>query len=344
MYFKNVILSLIFAVSSLQASDSMKAIQINEYGGSEVLILVENAPIPQPERGEVQVQVVCAGLNPVDWKIVEGRLKTRMPNHLPIIPGWDVSGVITKVGPEVKQFQVGDLIYGYVRKATISNNGTYAEYVVCDESAIASIPTNLTFAQAASTPLSALTALQGLQGKVKPGDTVFVQGGAGGVGGYAIQIARYLGASKIITTSSKNEEYVRSLGATDVINYAQSDLFQALKEIAPEGIDVFLDSVEIPISENTLNSVKKGGFLVSLLDNKQPKDVEQIEQEKGVHYSYLFVKPDGEGLRELSVLFESGMLKPLPVEIFPMEQIKIAFDKLKSKHVIGKLVLVFSPK
>lgn len=322
----------------------MKAVQFNRFGGPEVLTYVQNAPIPQPEKNQVQVRVVCAGMNPVDWKIVDGRLQQRVKHQMQngIIPGWDFCGIITKVGPDVSDYSVGDAVYGYVRKPTIANNGTYAEYLVCDIDAIASAPGNLSRAQAAAIPLSALTAVQALQGKIKPGSTVFIQSGGGGVGGYALQYAKYKGAAKIITTSSKNETYVRELGATDVIDYTKSDLFQELKKLAPEGLDVVLESTEMNVSQNMINTVKRGGDLVSILDNKPTKDIEKIKAEAGVNYSYLFVKPDGKQLKELTALFEAGVFKPLRVETYSLSEAQAAMTKLKSKHVVGKLVLIVS--
>lgn len=313
----------------------MKAIAIEEFGDLNQLNLMD-LPIPEPHANEVQIKIAYAGVNPVDWKISEGLLKSRMTNEFPIILGWDVSGTISKVGNEVTHLKVGEPVFANVR-GDIIKNGTYAEYVCFDAKNVVRKPCRLSFAQAAAIPLTSLTAWQCLieAAQLKAGETVLIHAGAGGVGGMAIQIAHHFKANVITTARTENHDYVKHLGANHAIDYTEVDTAEAVKEIAPQGVDVILDTVGPKNEELNFSLLKQGGRLVSIV---APPNSEHA-QKLGFKAYYVFVKADGTQLKEIADLFESETFLPPEVEEFPLIKAKQALAQVKEGHNKGKVVL-----
>lgn len=313
----------------------MKAVVIEQYGGSEVMDY-RDVKRADPLPNEVEVEVSYAGINPVDWQIREGMLKTWLPTQFPVILGWDVSGVIARIGSEVREWKVGDEVYAYARKSEI-HRGTYAEYICLDQNNVSTMPINLIHREAAVIPLAALTAWQSLveAAEIKRGQNVLIHAGAGGVGSMAIQIAKYFGAKVFVTASEKNRAYVTELGADVVIDYTKQNFADALIERVPEGMDIVFDTVGDETLESSYTTVKKNGTLVSIC---APPDEEKAKT-LGIRVKFVFVRPEKKHLDALTKLIEEGRLVPPFIEDFPLQEAAIALEKQKTGHVRGKLVL-----
>lgn len=313
----------------------MKAVISEQFAGIDQIKLA-NIPKPEPLPNEVQIQVAYAAVNPVDWKIVEGHLKDRLPHEFPIVLGWDVSGTISKVGRDVTDLLVGDEVFAYARKPTVKW-GTYAEYVCFEGKDVVRKPANLTLEQAAAIPLTGLTAWQSLveAAKLKRGEAVLIHAGAGGVGSMAIQFAKHLGAKVITTASTENHDYVKKLGADIAIDYHKESFVEKIKEIFPNGIDVVFDTIGGKTQQESFNVLKKRGRIVSIV---QPiSETEAMKHDCIAHY--VFVRPNGAHLKTIAELLESKAIMPPAIEIFPLEQAKEALEKSKEGHTLGKIVL-----
>ncbi len=307
---------------------TMKAVRIHEYGGPEVLRL-EDAPIPVPAAGEVLIRVHAAGINPVDWKIREGRLRGRVEHRLPLILGWDVAGVIEALGPDVTQFKIGDAVYA---RPDIARNGGYAEYIAVRASEVAMKPKSLDFIHAAAVPLAALTAWQALfdAAKLAAGQTILVHAGAGGVGSYAVQFAHWKGARVIATASARNADLVRSLGADEVIDYTQTRFEDLLRDL-----DVVFDTVGEEVQQRSWKVLKKGGILVSILALTVPNDAAA----RDLRSAYVFVQPNAAQLGQIAELIDGGHVKPVVETVLPLSDVRQAHILSQSRHARGKIVL-----
>lgn len=306
----------------------MKAVRMHGYGGTEVL-RVEEAPLPQPGAGEVRVRVVGAAVNPVDWKIRRGYLKDFIPHRFPLIPGWDVSGVVDALGEGASRFRLGDAVYS---RPDIARDGTYAEFVVIREAELASKPATISHIEAASLPLAGITAWQALVGiaQVQAGQRVLVHAAAGGVGSLAVQIARARGAHVIGTASGANRELVESLGVDQFVDYRQETLAQAVRPV-----DAVFDTVGGAVQEASWPLLKAGGVLVSVTD-PPPQDKAQAH---GVRGEFLFIEPDAAVLAELARLVEGGQVRPLIGAEFALDDIVRAHELSETGRSRGKIVL-----
>lgn len=299
----------------------MKAIAINNFGGRDQLKWME-LPDPVPGKGEVRVRVKAAGVNPVDWKIREGLLRFRLPHQFPIIPGWDMAGVVEDTGEEV---------YAYCRKPIVKD-GAYAEWIVLPRDYLAPKPKNLSFIEAASIPLAALTAYQSLfdAAKLKKGQTVLIHAAGGGVGGFAVQLAKWAGAHVIATASRPKHRYVKELGADEIVDYREVDFRKAVPKV-----DVAFDTVGGKVQLQTADVVREGGVLVSILALEHADAIRQ----RGVEPKYVFVAPNRAQLMKLTKLCEDGKLRTHIAKVFPLRQAAKAHALIEKGHVMGKLVL-----
>lgn len=316
--------------------DSVRAIVLRRFGGKEVLEEREMVT-PEPFPDEVQIEVAYAGVNPVDWKIREGYLTERFPHQLPIIPGWDVSGVIKKIGSNVTNLKVGDQVYTYARKPVIQW-GTYAEYVCFNAKDTAKKPKNISLAEAAAIPLSALTAYQSLfeKGSFHPGQTILIHGGSGGVGAFAVQLAKNAGAKKIYATGSKEKhDYMRQLGVDVPIDYHTQSFSDVIRKAEPHGVDFVFDTVGGRTYFDSIGLIKRNGEIVSILEPPHP----EISEKNHISTFYTFVDPSGKDLQELAHLIEQGKVHPPKTEILPLKQAGEAQELLQSGKVFGKIVL-----
>ncbi|RZU11754.1 NADP-dependent oxidoreductase [Streptomyces sp. BK239] len=305
----------------------MKGITYNRYGGPEVL---EYGEVRDPKVGpdSVLVKVRAAAVNPVDWKCREGYLDGILDAVFPVVPGWDVAGVVVQPGAAVTEFAVGDEVIGYVREDFLSR-GTFAEYVAAPVRTLARKPRNLTWEEAAGLPLVGLTAYQVLTKalEVKRGDTVLVHAAAGGVGSVAVQIARHLGARVIGTASETNHDFVRSLGG-EPVSYGEG-MAERVRGLAPEGVDAAFDTIGGDTLKTSANLLAPDGRLASIADG----DV----AEYGGHYC--FVRPDTEDLTRLAELAEQGVVSVHVSETFPLERAEEAHRRNQEGRTRGKIVV-----
>ena len=306
---------------------SMKAICFHEYGGPEVL-KYENVPRPEPQHGQVLIQVRAAAVNPVDWKIREGWLASMIPLQFPTIAGTDVAGVVMATGQGVTDFRVGQDVYGFVG----IGSGAYAEYTTSGIETIALQPRTLDYVQAASVPLVATTAWQALfeAGGLKEGQTVLVHGGAGGVGTFAVQLAKMKGAYVLATASSQNVEFVKGLGADEVIDYTTTRF-----ETVAHHVDVVLDVIGGETEQRSWGVLKPGGILVSTLGPPSQEDAAKHR----VRAAFVQAQPTAGLLKEIARLLDSGQIKPNVGKMFPMEQARQAQELKQHGHTRGKIVL-----
>jgi NADPH:quinone reductase-like Zn-dependent oxidoreductase len=306
----------------------MNAIRIHNYGGPEVL-LYEEAPRPQPKHGEVLIRVHAAGVNSIDCKVRAGEVKEIIQHKLPLIPGWDVSGVVEEVGAGVSQFKRGDEVFAM---ADPTRGGAYADYIAVREATVAMKPKSLHHVRAASVPLSALAAWRSLfdLGYLQSGQHILIHGGSGGVGHFAVQLAKWKGAYVIATASRKNQELLGKLGADETIDYTT----HKFEEVA-EKVDLVLDTIGCETQECSWRVLKKGGGLISLV--QPPSD--QKARQFGVRGMMCSVQPDGAQLSKIAKLIDSAKLKPIIDRILPLSEARRAHELTQNGHIRGKIVL-----
>jgi NADPH:quinone reductase-like Zn-dependent oxidoreductase len=306
----------------------MKAIRIHNYGGPEVL-KYEDAPRPEPQASEVLVRVHAAGVNPIDWKVREGHMKDFRPRKFPLILGWDLSGVVEALGRGVSRFKIGDEVYSIPDP---TRNGAYADYIVVREPELALKPNSLHHIRAAAVPLAALTAWQSLfdTAQLQPGQRVLIHAGSGGVGHFAVQLAKWKGAYVFATASTKNQDLLRKLGVDEPIDYTQ----QRFEDVARK-IDIVLDTLGGETQERSWSVLKKGGNLVSLV---QPPSEEKAK-ELGVRAAFVAGHPSGPQLAEIAKIIDSGKLAPVIDRILPLSEVRRAHELSQSGHTHGKIVL-----
>jgi NADPH:quinone reductase-like Zn-dependent oxidoreductase len=331
----------------------MKAFQIKKYSKKEKLVLAE-VDVPSPKENEVVVEIHAAGVNLLDTMIKIGEFKLFLPYKTPLTNGHDMAGKVVKVGSHVKNFKVGDEVYSRVGDYRI---GTFAEYIAVHESDLAMKPKNLSMTEAASIPLVGLTAWQALVeiAKLKKGQKVFIQAGSGGVGTFAIQLAKHLGAYVATTTSTANFDLVKSLGADLIIDYKKEDFETILKEY-----DLVLHSNRDPkVMEASFRILKKGGLLITLVGPATPEFAQQLglpwylkfvikllsaktikyAQKLNVNFQFLFMRAEGSQLGEITKLIEAGIIKPVVDKVFPFEQTNEAMAYVETGRAKGKVVI-----
>ncbi|MDA9798115.1 NADP-dependent oxidoreductase [Luminiphilus sp.] len=315
----------------------MKAIFYEQHGTAEVLQVGER-PTPEPQDNEVLVEVVATSVNPIDRRLRSGELQEYITRTFPVVPGWDLSGRIVKVGAKVTDWKVGDEVLGLAFTWSIQH-GSYAEYCPIDTASITHKPASISFDQAAALPLVSLTAWQALSefGQLKAGQSVFIQAGAGGVGSVAIPMAKYLGARVYTTTSAMNHDYVKSLGADVIIDYNAEDYESALRQQEPNGVDLVLEALlGNGTAEAAIRLTKDGGRVAYM--NNEPPEMDDIEL-RDIRAEFLHHRPDGAMLRELVDLYESGKISLPRVQVRPIEEAMDAHFESEKGHTQGKIVL-----
>jgi NADPH:quinone reductase-like Zn-dependent oxidoreductase len=314
--------------SARATSQTMKAIRIHSYGGPEVL-QHEDAPRPKPRAGEVLVRVHAAGVNPIDWNVREGYMKDFWPHKFPLILGWDLSGVVEEFGRGVSRFKIGDEVYSVPDP---TRDGAYADYIVVRESELALKPNSLHHIRAAAVPLAALTAWQSLfdTAQLQPGQRVLIHGGSGGVGHFAVQLAKWKGAYVFATASTKNQDLLRELGVDEPIDYTQ----QRFEDVA-RNIDIVLDPIGGDTQERSWQVLKKGGALLSIV---QPPSAEKAK-ELGVRAAFVASHPNGAQLTAIAEVIDSGNLKAVVNRILPLTEVRRAHELSQTGHTHGKIVL-----
>src|SRR3989338_2313409 len=309
----------------------MKAAQITSYGGSEVVEIKDNVALPLLSVGRVIIEARAAGVNPVDWKIREGYLQKIAPLQFPATLGGDFSGVIIKVGEGVSGFNEGDEVYG-TALALGSGSGSFAEFIAADVKFIAKKPENTSNVEAAALPLAGVSALQALTEHIglKKGQKILIHGGAGGIGSLAIQIAKHLGAYVATTVSERDKEFVKKLGANEVIDYKNQYFSKMLKDY-----DAVFDTVGGETYRNSFSVLKKGGVVVSMIEEPRAELMEKYEV-KAVSQS---TSVNNEMLSKLAKLVDEGSVKVHIDKIFTLEQSGEALAYMQNGHPLGKVVV-----
>ena len=307
---------------------TMKAVRMHEYGGPEVL-KYEDAPRPEPARGDVLVKVHAAAVNPVDWKIRAGYAKGFLDYTFPLILGWDLSGVVEAVGSGVTDWKSGDEVYS---RPDLARNGAYAEFVAVKATELGRKPKSIDHRAASAIPLAALTAWQAMfdAAGLSAGQRILIHAAAGGVGTFAVQLAKWKGAYVIGTASESNHAFLRELGADELIDYNRTPFEKAVRDV-----DVVLDSMAGEIRNRSWQVLKKGGILVSILGAPSAEDAAA----HGVRQAGVFVQPNRAQLEEIAKLVDSGKLRPIVEEVLPLKEAARAHEKNQTLHTRGKLVL-----
>ncbi|OBW41202.1 Zinc-type alcohol dehydrogenase-like protein [Chryseobacterium sp. MOF25P] len=330
----------------------MKAFSISRYKKNSELKLAD-MPEPIVREDEVLVEIYAASVNLLDSKIKSGEFKLILPYKMPLILGHDVAGVIIKVGSRVKNFKVGDEIYA---RPSDFHIGTFAEFISINEKDVALKPNNLTMEEAASIPLVGLTAWQALveKSKVQKGQKVFIQAGSGGVGTFAIQLAKHLGATVATTASEKSFDFLKNLGADVLIDYKKQNFEDVLIDY-----DVVLNSQDSKTLEKSFEIVKSQGKIISISGPPTPvfaeefnlpwyvkfvtkllsSKVRKIAKKQNVNYSFLFMKANGKQLAEITKVIESGKIKPVIDKVFPFQNTNEAVKYVESGRAKGKVVI-----
>ncbi|MEU4385140.1 NADP-dependent oxidoreductase [Promicromonospora sp. NPDC023805] len=305
----------------------MRAITYSKFGSADVLELTDQ-PDPHIGPDTLLVRVKAASVNPVDWKIRQGYLEGLIDTVFPAVPGWDVAGVVEQVGLDTPEFQVGDEVYGYVRKDTVQG-GTFAELVAAPVRTLARKPASLSFEEAAAVPLAGLTAYEAIQrAGVTEGQTVLVHAAAGGVGAFAVQLLKALGAHVIGTASEANHEFLRKLGA-EPVTYGDG-LVDRVRAIAPDGVDVVLDFVGGGAVAASAELLADGGTVASIADPT-------ARTEHGGHY--VWVRPSAADLDALTALFDAGKLTVEIAQVFDLADAADAHRASETGHTRGKVVV-----
>lgn len=303
---------------------------IHAYGGPGAVSL-EQRPVPQPGSEDVLVRIHASSVNPVDWKVREGYLKDMLPHRLPLTLGWDFAGQIVAVGDQVSGWQIGDAVYG---RPDIARDGSHAEYIAVRATEIARKPASLDWQAAAAIPLAALTAWQALfeLTQLQAGERVLIHAGAGGVGSFAIQLAKWRGAHVITTTSTANLALVKSLGADEVIDYTTQD-FASLRNV-----DLVFDTLGGEVATKSLATLRPGGRIVSIVN---PVD-DALAARHGVTPFFCFVQPSSTQLAEIARLVDAGALRVVIDSVFALKDVAQALARSETGRARGKIVIQVS--
>lgn len=311
----------------------MRAVYYDEFGSTDVL-KIGQLDISEIKEGEVLVKIKAAAINPVDAAVRKGLLKNHLPYQFPIIPGWDVAGIVEERGFSARRFKAGDEVYAYARRPTV-HFGTFAEYIVLPESYLAICPKNLSFEEAAGIPLVGLTAYQSLfdAGNLQEGQTVLILGASGGVGSLAIQLAKAKGARVIGVASKRNHAHMKKLGADETVDYKDVNIGNTVKNIIPDGVDLIFDCASGETLHQSLSALKSTGMLVSILNHGENID-------KHIRFQYVFVEPNATELAHLCELAEKGKLQVPVSKTFNLDNAVEAFKQIETHHTTGKIVIV----
>jgi NADPH:quinone reductase-like Zn-dependent oxidoreductase len=318
----------IFSLGRAATEPGMKVVVIHSYGGPKVL-KIEDVPRPVPKDDEILIQVIAASINPVDVAIRKGYLAELIGNKFPLIPGMDAAGVVEEVGVKIHKFKAGDPVYAFF---TLAGEGGYAEFVVAKENEIALKPKAVTYAQAAAVPAAGSTAWQVLveTANLSAGQTVLIHGGSGGVGHFAIQIAKARGVKVIATASSANQDFLKQMGADECIDYTRTKFEDTVRDV-----DVVLDMVGGETLKRSYGVVKRGGTIVSIVD-----DLDHIALDAhGIHGVAFRSTPNASVLEELARLIDAKKITAVVSQTFPMTEVAKAQDQIATHHTRGKIVL-----
>src|SRR6266481_4397619 len=304
----------------------MRAVVAHEYGAPELLKL-EQVQRPEPKEDEALVRVIASGVNPADPLTLSGKYAKEFGTHLPLIPGYDIAGIVQKTGAQITKIKVGDAVYGYP-----TFGGGWADYVTVKEWEVAAKPKSLNFAEAAAVPMGASTAWQSLVdvAKLQHGQTILIHGGSGGVGSFAVQIAKARGAHVIATASTSNQDLLKQLGADVAVDYTKTKFEDVAKDV-----DAVLDPVGKETLARSYGVVKKGGIVMSLVARPDPIELKKRE----IRGTGISSHADAKDLAEIARLIDAGKIKPIVTEVLPLTDAVKAQQQAATHHTRGKVVL-----
>ena len=317
-----------FKAAPAPDASTMKAVVMDAYGGPEVLKL-ENVPRPEPKDDEILIRVVAASINPVDVAIRKGYLAELVGNKFPLILGMDAAGMVQKTGSKITKFKRGDSVFAFF---TLAGEGGYAEFVTAKENEVAVKPETVSYEQAAAVGAAGSTAWEALvdEAKLSAGQTVLIHGGAGGVGHFAIQIAKARGAKVIATGSTANQDFLKQMGADVAIDYTKTKFEDVARDV-----DVVLDSVGGVTLERSYGVVKKGGVIVSIVDEPQQAALDA----HGIRGLAFRCTPQASVLEQLAKLMDAKKMTPVVSQTFPLSEVAKAQEQIATRHTRGKVVL-----
>src|SRR5258705_375577 len=304
----------------------MRAVVAYEYGPPDVL-KIEQVQRPEPNEDEALVRVIASSVNPADPLTLSGKYAKEFGTHLPLIPGYDIAGVVEKTGANVTKLKVGEAIYGYP-----TFGGGWADYITVKEWEVAGKPKSLNFVEAAAVPMGALTAWQALVdvAKLQPGQTILIHGGSGGVGSFAVQIAKARGARVIATASTTNQDVLKQLGADVAVDYTKTKFENVTKDV-----DAVLDPVGKDTLARSYGVGKKSGIVISLVARPDPVEL----QKHGIRGAGISSHADADDLSEIAQLIDAGKIKPIVTEVLPLTDAVKAQQQAATHHTRGKVVL-----
>src|SRR5437667_7878899 len=304
----------------------MRAVVAHDYGAPEVLKL-EQVPRPEPNDDEALVRIIASSVNPADPRTLSGKYAKEFGTHLPLIPGYDIAGIVEKTGANITKLKAGDAVYGYP-----TFGGGWAQYVTVKEWEVAAKPKSLNFVEAAAVPMGALTAWQSLVdiAKLQPGQTILIHGGSGGVGSFAIRIAKARGAHVIATASTANQGLLKQLGADVAVDYTK----QKFEEIAHD-VDVVLDPVGRDTFARSYSVVKKDGIVVTIVSRCDEAELKKHQ----IRGASLSSHPDATELTEITKLIDAGKIRPIVTQVLRLTDAAKAVAQAQTHHTRGKLVL-----
>jgi len=304
----------------------MKAVVAHEYGAPDVLKF-EDVPRPEPQDDEALVRVIASSVNPADPLTLSGKYAKQFGTHLPLIPGYDIAGIVEKTGANITKLKAGDAVYGYP-----TFGGGWAQYVTVKEWEVAAKPKSLNFIEAAAVPMGALTAWQSLVdiAKLQPGQTILSHGGSGGVGSFAIQSAKARGAHVIATASTANQDLLKQLGADVAVDYTKTKFEDVAKDV-----DAVLDPVGKETLARSYGVVKKGGIVMCLVALPDRAEL----QKRGIHGAAISAHPDTADLTKIANLIDEGKIKPIVKQVLPVSEAIAAQQQAATHHTRGKVVL-----
>ncbi len=327
----------------------MKALQLKKYGEIKEGLTFKEVDKPTIKKNDILIAVKAAAINPIDYKIVEGHLKDMVTLNLPATVGYDVSGVVVEKGAQVTDFEIDDEVYARVPQEQM---GTIAEFVAVHSNLAAIKPNNITFEQASGLPLTGLTAIQALESVgIKENDRVLIHAGSGGVGSFAVQYAKTKGAIVYTTTSTKNVDWVKALGADRVIDYTAEDY----KEVATD-LDIVFDTLGDTYTTEAFEIIKEGGRVATIVgppdettakqmgmaDYKLPENLAKLIQEKSAMYKLTWMEPNGDQLKAITKMVEQGDIKPIVDLIYAFEDGIDAYEYLATGKAKGKVIINLS--
>jgi len=313
-------------VARADETPKMRAVVAHEYGAPDVLKL-EQVQKPEPNDDEALVRVIASSVNPADPLTLSGKYAKEFGTHLPLIAGYDIAGVVEKTGANVTKLKVGDAVYGYP-----TFGGGWADYVAVKEWEVAAKPKSLNFVESAAVPMAALTAWQALVdvAKLQPGQTILIHGGSGGVGSFAVQIAKARGARVIATASTKNQDLLKQLGADVAVDYTKTKFEDVARDV-----DAVLDPVGKETLARSYGVVKKGGIVMSLVARPDPAELKK----RGIRGTGIASHADADDLTEIAQLIDAGKIKPIVTEVLPLNDAVKAQQQAATHHTRGKVVL-----